>query len=240
VFEPVVEYRHKLIAGDCTDAATVARVMDGEKADVVFTDPPYKMGTQGGDILPQKRLESHERIKDIVDFDPEPFLEMLPDLFDGRLCAFVFCNKELLPDYLLWARDNKINFNVLVWKKSVVVPFGDSHRPDIEYLILFRKNAKWNNGLAGVSYSRLLEYSSEQGDHPTIKPADLIQNQLLIVSDAGDLIVDTYLGSGSTMVACENLQRRCRAIEINPAYVAVALERMAQAFPGISIKRINN
>ena len=53
-------------------------------------------------------------------------------------------NKELLPDYLIWARDNGYSFNVLIWKKPNAIPIGDSHRPDIEYLLLFRKSAIWN------------------------------------------------------------------------------------------------
>ena len=157
----------------------------------------------------------------------------------SEICAYVFCNKDLLPEYLAWAKSKKISFNLLVWKKPVSVPFGDSHRPDIEYLLLFRKGAKWNNGLQGVSYSRLLEYDNQRSDlHPTIKPLELVENQMKITSDKSDIIAEPFAGSGTTLVACQNLGRKCRAIEISPAYCSVILERMSTAFPELEIKKL--
>ena len=127
----------------------------------------------------------------------------------------------------------------MVWKKPVSVPFGDSHRPDIEYLLLFRKGAKWNNGLQGVSYSRLLEYDNQRSDlHPTIKPLELVENQMKITSDKSDIIAEPFAGSGTTLVACQNLGRKCRAIEISPAYCSVILERMSTAFPELEVKKL--
>jgi DNA modification methylase len=139
--------------------------------------------------------------------------------------AYVFCNKELLPQYLDWAVANKYSYNVLVWKKPGAIPIGGSHYPDIEYLLLFRKNAIWNGGLNGVSYSRCLEYNRETGLHPTMKPIKLITNELLISSNEGSNVLDLFGGSGSTVIACEQINRKCFIVELSPKYCDVIIQR---------------
>jgi DNA modification methylase len=74
--------------------------------------------------------------------------------------------------------------------------------------------------------------------HPTQKPVELFEIPIRNHTVEGEIVYEPFSGSGTTLVACENLYRRCRAIEISPAYVAVALQRMADAFPGIEIKRV--
>jgi DNA modification methylase len=70
-------------------------------------------------------------------------------------------------------------------------------------------------------------------------PVDLPERAIRNSSTAGDIVYEPFSGSGTTLVACENLGRRCRAVEISPAYVAVALERMATAFPHLPIVRLD-
>ena len=74
--------------------------------------------------------------------------------------------------------------------------------------------------------------------HPTQKPVEIAVRAMRNSSEGGDVIWDGFLGSGTTMVACQNLNRKCRGIEISPAYCAVILQRMTDAFPGIKIKRV--
>jgi DNA modification methylase len=142
--------------------------------------------------------------------------------------AYIFCNKELLPDYLIWARENGYSFNVLIWKKPSAIPIGDSHRPDIEYLILFRKNAIWNNGLKEVNYSRCLEFGREKGLHPTMKPVELLKNEILISSNKTSNVLDFFNGSGSTMIACEVTGRKYFGIELLEKYCDVTIKRWEQ------------
>lgn len=220
--------RHRVMCGDSTDAGSVAVLMDGKKADMVFTDPPYLLNTEGGckgDI--GKSIKKYNKsIEFISDFNPEKFLEVLPVLFNGNtINAYVFCNKDLLPDYLSWAKSKNFSFNVLIWKKPNAVPIGDSHRPDIEYLILFRKSAIWNNAIDGVTYSRCLEFGRESGLHPTMKPVSLIANEIFISSNRDSVVFDLFLGSGSTIIACEKTNRICYGMEIDPNYVDVIVKR---------------
>lgn len=219
---------HRLMCGDSTDAGNVAILMDGQKADMVFTDPPYRLETDGGpkgDIGQALRKQGNS-IEFISDFDPQGFLAILPQQFEKNvLNAYIFCNKELLPDYLDWAVSNKYSYNVLVWKKPNAIPICDSHRPDIEYLLLFRKNAIWNNGLDGVNYSRCLEFGRELGLHPTMKPIELICNEMKISSNKGSNVLDLFGGSGSTLIACEQLGRKCYMMELDPKYCDVIRKR---------------
>jgi len=78
------------------------------------------------------------------------------------------------------------------------------------------------------------------GGHSTQKPLECMARPIRNHGAAGDIVYDPFLGSGTTMVACENLKRKCRGLELNPNYCAVILQRMADAFPGIEIKRIES
>jgi len=220
--------RHRLLCGDSTDKATVEKLMDGNKADLVFTDPPYRMQMQGSKdnwvAVQSRKIENS--IKDLVDFDPAAFLEIMPSYFDKTMNAYIFCSKDLVPDYLNWAISKKYSFNILFWKKPNALPLCDSHRPDVEYLILVRKNAIWNNGLPNVIYSKCLEFSRDHStSHPTMKPIELITNELQISSHAKSVIVDPFGGSGSTLIACEQTDRTCFMMEFDPKYVDVIIAR---------------
>lgn len=222
---------HKLYCGDSTDPQSIDKLMDGTKADMVFTDPPYNIQTEGGckGNIGKGLHKQGKEIKFIADFEPSDFLNVLPTVFKGNMNAYIFCNKELLPNYLNWCKDNGYSWNVLIWKKPSAIPIGDSHRPDIEYLLLFRKNALWNNG-TDANYSRCLQYdrvkkSEENGNHPTPKPIELIANELKISSNKNSVVVDFFGGSGSTMMACEQLNRKCYMCELDPKYVDVIIQR---------------
>ena len=223
--------RHRLICGDSTDSDVINRLMDGVKADMVFTDPPYNLQTEGGckGSIGKSLKKQGKDIRFIADFNPSDFLNVLPIVFNGNMNAYIFCNKELLPDYLNWCKDSGYSWNVLIWKKPTAIPIGDSHRPDIEYLLLFRKNALWNNG-TDANYSRCLQYdrvrkSEENGNHPTPKPVELIANELKISSNNNSVVVDFFGGSGSTLIACEQLNRKCYMCELDPHYVDVIIAR---------------
>lgn len=225
---------HRLMCGDSTSIDAVDKLMAGQKADMVFTDPPYLIETKGGCKMETgKALKKQgDSIQFISNFSPLDFLSLLPILFNNnKMNAYVFCNKDLLPDYLLWARDTGFSFNVLVWKKPNAIPIGGSHRPDIEYLLLFRKSATWNGNINGVNYSRLIECQRETGLHPTMKPVAMLENQMLISSNKSECVFDLFGSSGSTLIACEKTNRNCRMMELDPKYCDVIIKRW-QDFTG--------
>ena len=219
---------HRLMCGDSTSIDAVDKLMDGQKADLVFTDPPYNQNTQrggGGELGKQLRAQS-DKIEFICDFDPAEFLNILPSVFTVGINAYIFCNKDLLPDYLTWAKNSDYSFWVLVWKKEGGIPINSAHRPDIEYLLVFRKKSIFNSGIKGINYSRLLEVKrARDGLHPTMKPIELIENQLQIGSNTNSIVVDLFGGSGSTLIACEKQNRHARLMELDPKYCDVIVKR---------------
>ena len=222
---------HRLICGDSTDVNVIDRLMDGVKADMVFTDPPYNIETEGGHngAIGKSLHKQGKDIEFIADFYPDEFLNVLPNVFDGIMNAYVFCNKELLPDYLNWCKDHHYSWNVLIWKKPSAIPINSAHRPDTEYLLFFRKNAIWNYD-TDANYSRCLQYdrvkkSDENGKHPTPKPIELIKNEIKISSNNNSIVVDFFGGSGSTLIACEQLNRKCFMCELDPHYIDVIIQR---------------
>jgi len=234
---------HRLLCGDSTNIQHVERLMNGKKADMVFTDPPYRMDAEGGSKQPIGRAAASlgERIKHLCDFDPELFLQVLPTVFEpGRMSAYIFCNKDLVPDYLQFAVGNKFAFNILFWKKPNAIPLGGQYRPDVEYLLVFRKSAIFNNSVEGASYSKLLEHGRENSTpHPTMKPVALIENQLKIASNINSVIVDFFGGSGSTLIAAENLKRQAHLMELDPRYCDVIVKRW-EGFTGNKARRVTS
>jgi DNA modification methylase len=233
---------HRLMCGDSTSIDAVEKLMDGQKADMVFTDPPYRMEAEGGSNQPIGRAAAKlgEAIKHLCDFDPVAFLNTLPTVFDkNKLNCYIFCNKDLVPDYLKWCVDAGYNFNILFWKKPNAIPLGGQHRPDVEYLLFFRKSAIWNNALKNVNYSKCLEFGREAGLHPTMKPVVMIENQLLISSNANSIVMDFFGGSGSTMIACEKLGRYSRLMELDPKYCDVIVKRW-EDFTGKKAELLTN
>jgi site-specific DNA-methyltransferase (adenine-specific) len=231
---------HRLLCGDSTDEKSISYLMNGELADLVFTDPPYRMEAQGGSNqwVGRSAAKLGEEIKDIVDFEPAPFLQSLNQYFDKGMNAFIFCNKDLVPDYLNWALKEKYAFNILFWKKPNALPLGGQHRPDVEYILYFRKNAIWNNALSDVNYSKCLEFGRDDSTkHPTMKPIDLIINEIKIASNKESIVVDPFGGSGSTLIACEKLKRKCRMIELDPKYCDVIIERW-ERLTGLTATRL--
>ncbi len=223
--------RHRVMCGDSTDFGQVSDLLDGTTPALLFTDPPYKLETSGGKkgSIGKSLRTQGQSIDFISDFEPQTMLGILPDLFSGnKFNACIFTNKELLPDYLSWAKAQKYAFNILVWKKPNAIPIGSDYKPDTEYIVFIRKNATWNTSVSGANYSRVFESDRESGLHPTMKPQKIIVSCLKVSSNSGDTVLDLFLGSGSTLIACEQTDRTCYGMELDPRYVDVIRKRYAK------------
>jgi len=223
--------KHRVMCGDSTSINAVEMLMDGAKAEAVITDPPYNQETEGGfkGAIGRSLRKQSADIEHMCNFEVEPFLQVLPAVHErGKMNATVFCNKDLIPDYLSWARECGYSFNILVWKKPSAIPLGGSYLPDVEYCLVFRKSGIFNTKVAGVTYSKVLSHNRETGLHPTMKPVAMLENQVLIVSNNGGTVLDLFGGSGSTLIACEKTGRYARLMELDPKYVDVIVKRWQQ------------
>jgi len=216
---------HRLLCGDATRSEDVERLMDGQKADMVFTDPPYNMHYDGAGIIRETVKNVRERIKDMVDFDVSD-ISYLSQM--GIPTAYIFTSKDLIPDYLRlfdgW------RFNILVWAKTNSPPMTHNvFLPDVEYLLYFHtKERIWNNGLTPMDVYRKCFISGRDTaakEHPTKKPIQLLSDKIRISSNHDGIVLDLFGGSGSTLIACEQLNRKCYMMEIDPQYVRVIIDR---------------
>ena len=226
----VVGKVHRLLCGDSTRAEDVERVMAGEKAVAVLTDPPYGMdldtdwsdvkGSQGS--IGGKRGTSgkkHERvIGDAKPYDPAPIFEM-----------FGYCDEMFLwgADYYAERIPDRNDGSWLVWDKRKESQ-ADAIGAEFE---LCWSRARHKRRMLRHDWFGFLS-SENTGEarnrmHPTQKPSSLYRDMMEQWIKAGGIVFDGYHGSGTTMVAAEQTGRLCNAIEIAPRYVAVALERLS-------------
>lgn len=220
---------HRLICGDSTDVSIIDYLLNGSTPDMVFTDPPYNMGYSGAGIIRETTKNVRNRIKDIIDFDAYS-ISYLSSMDVGSI--YIFTSKDLIPVYFEIFKDWK--FNILTWVKTNNPPMcNNNFLPDIEYLLYFHRGKRiWNNGLRPIDIYRRAYFSSRQegheeaGDvHPTMKPLKLIGDKIQISSNEGSIVLDLFGGSGSTLIACEQLNRKCYMCEIDPHYCDVIIQR---------------
>lgn len=215
---------HKLMCGDSTNKSNIEKLLDGNKVDLLFTDPPYNMHYSGMGIIPE-----NERVQTMVDFDANS-INWLSNADFGSM--YIFTSKDLIPDYLKIFKDWK--FNILIWEKTNNPPLTmNTFLPDIEYLLYFHNgNRIWNNSLKPMEiYKKVYSSSRQEGQkgignvHPTMKPINLICDKLKISSHENSVVLDLFGGSGSTLIACEQLNRNCYMMELDPKYVDVIIKR---------------
>ena len=208
---------HRLICGDSTDVNVIDRLMDGAKADCVFTDPPYQLDTQGGGIL--KSANSMKQIKQngVDSFDP------------SRLTMWsetnIFChNKPLIKAYIELAENNNMPYDLAFYKKKNTVPNYKGHlMTDVEYIAIIGKQDP-NKGLEKEMYSKcFIGQKDNDNELSYSKPVALCAKYIQLYSK--ETVLDLFGGSGSTLIACEQLNRKCYMCELDEHYCSVILER---------------
>ena len=232
---------HRLLCGDSTKAEDVARVMGGEKADMVFTDPPYGMSldiSHSDDIGSKGKWTSK----------PKGYTKVIGDNedFSSELITTIFDNFSYSKEIFIWGADyfsefipNRQDGSWIVWDKRAGVE--DMKLTFSEFELCWSK-AKHLREIARITWSGLLGTEQEfdhKRHHPTQKPIKLSTWFIEKYSKENDIITDIYAGAGFTMVACQNLNRKCRGLEISPEYCSVILQRMQDAF-GITGERIED
>ncbi len=232
---------HRLMCGEVVE--DLRSFMEGKRCPMVWTDPPYDgaLGGAGFRATPDIRervQKMQDSVKAMYSFDPSQALTIIESVITKPASLFFFSNKALVPSYINFAVDTGRKFDILLWHKPNYLPMAGKHYYlDTEYLTKIADHgATFINGLGveGVHYGTYWVLESLKGSgrdvggqHPTIKPLVIAKDCIAICSYKGDVILDPFLGSGTTMVAAEQLGRICYGMEIEPKYVAVTLERMA-------------
>lgn len=231
---------HRLLCGDSTDAKTVARLMAGEKAEMLFTDPPYGVSYEGGHFHSGKVGIKRKRKPIIADESSDIYGSVMPIIaqnVDGP-CYTWFAFTQCRPTIEAIEAIGEMHA-LLIWHKinakyaAMNAQYKQRHEPCIywkprgstlRWIGPSDECTVWNEKRDGVN-----EY------HPTQKPVCL--SERAIKNHAAKTVLDLFGGSGSTLIACEKTQRRCFMMELDPMYCDVIVERW-QNFTGKKAKLI--
>lgn len=238
---------HRLLCGDSTKAGDVGRLMDGHIASLVWTDPPY--GVKYGDKLDAANPMGY-RVRSIEndDLDDASLEDLLRTAFNnfGNYCVsgaaiYAACPAgKPLPTAIKAFAGSCFEFRwQLVWiKDQLVLSRADYHFRHENILYGWKTDGShyFTDDRTQDSVFEVPRPKSSE-EHPTMKPIALIQEMICNSSRKNEIVVDAFGGSGSTMIAAENAQRRGFLMELTPNFCAVILERMQQAFPDLEIKR---
>lgn len=218
---------HRLLCGDSTNPQHVERLMDGQKADMVFTDPPYGVNYQGGLQDKGDGLKSANRRK-LINDDVDLY-------YDAVVIANQFSNGPVFMFHAdtvpfgLYKGVEAVGGEIvalLIWRKpGGYGALGASYKPNHEPCLLWKpKNAKLNY-VGPTTETRIWEIDKEKANklHPTQKPVAVPERA--ISNHKAQVVLDLFGGSGSTLIACERQHRHARLMELDPAYCDVIVKR---------------
>lgn len=236
---------HRIICGNSLQKETLSPLMEDKKADMVFTDPPYNVKINGH-VCGAGNVQHKEFKFASGEMTVEEFTQFLKMSFE-LLCMF---SKDGSLHYICmdWRHIKEIMMaaevydqfkNLCVWRKDNA-GMGSFYRSQHELIFMFKhgKEPHINNVELGIhgryrtnvwNYAGVntpsVENAEKRAMHPTVKPVELIKDAILDASNRGGVVLDTFLGSGSTLIAAEKAGRICYGVELEPKYVNTAIRR---------------
>jgi len=221
---------HRLLCGDSTDSDQVAKLMNGQKADMVFTDPPYGNGSSG------KYGRGQLGVRTIINDDT---FECVNDFFNLKICdAYVFFLQwRTFKEAIQTLENNDLTLKTIaVWDKKNAGLNGAGGMAEQWEAIIVAGNIKYSR-FGGNVFSVSREQKKRiDSPHPHQKPIELLSD-LLEYFQEYNLLLDPFSGSGSTMVASHQLKRKCYGMELDPKYCQVIVDRMKKLDPSLVIKK---
>lgn len=228
---------HRLMCGDSTKAEDVARLMDGELADLWLTDPPYNVGYgMEGSAMMSKRKHRTDGLVVLNDKQEDSqFHKFLVD-------AFSAANNSMKSgaSFYIWHADQEgYNFRsavmevglkcrqCLIWNKDALCLGRQDYQWKHEPCLYGWKEGAAHSWYSDRKQTTVIDWQrpKRSEEHPTMKPIGLFGYQISNSSKEGDIVLDTFGGSGTTIVACEQLHRKARLMELDPHYCDVIIAR---------------
>lgn len=218
---------HRLMCGDSTSIDAVEKLMDGQKADLFLTDPPYNVAYEGGT---EKALKiQNDNMKDDL------FRQFLRDSYSSadlamKSGAVFYIWHADLEGYNFRAAAKDVGWYVrqcLIWKKHTLVLGRQDYQSKHEPCLYGWKSGAGHLWASDRKQTTILEFDrpSKNSDHPTMKPVALFEYQMLNNTKGQDIVLDLFGGSGTTMLAAEKNNRHSRLMELDPKYCDVIIKR---------------
>lgn len=235
---------HRLMCGDSTKEEDVSKLMSGEKADMVFTDPPYGVSYTGGVIHGNEINKDHKR-EMLKNDDIDIYSDFIPlinrFIEDGAIYIFyATCNSYQLLKPL---HDNDIEINsIIVWNKinTGYADMNSNYKNKYEPCVYCKRKGHKLNFVGATNECTVWDIEKDRDNklHPTQKPIAVPYRAIKNSSNIGGKVLDFFGGSGSTLIACEQLNRNCYMMELDPKYVDVIINRWEQ-FTGKKAEKLN-
>lgn len=218
---------HRLMCGDSTKASMIQELLSGEKVDLYITDPPYNVTYEGG------TKDALTILND--EMDDDSFRDFLVNAF----MAVDSVLKEGASFYIWHADSEGYNFRYavkhcgwlmkqcLIWKKNAMVLGRQDYQWKHEPCLYGWKAGASHNWYSDRKQTTVLEFNkpNRNAEHPTMKPIELFAYQIQNSSRKGDIVLDSFGGSGTSIIACEQLNRKCYMMELDPHYCDVIVAR---------------
>jgi DNA modification methylase len=235
--------RHRVMCGDSTDIADVTLLMNGKKADMIFIDPPYavnygadqdtlnKKSGNKSKLIARPIIGDNMKAEECAEKIWRPAFKNLYEVAQDH-CSFymTMCQggDQMMMMMMMMMNEHWQIKHELIWVKSS--PVFSMGRLDYDYQhepILFgwKNKHNWYGGGQFLKSIWEIPKPSKSEEHPTMKPIALMENALLNSSAREEICVDTFCGSGSTLIACEKTSRICMGMEIDPHYTDVIIKR---------------
>lgn len=221
---------HRLMCGDSTKIEDVEKLMNGNKADLFLTDPPYNVNYTDG------RSTERKIMNDAFDSDEECGKKLwLPAFKNAREncedCCSVYCfmpqgGTHMMMMMMMMTAGWQVKHELIWEKQSIVLNRADYNYQHEPILYGWNKNHKfYGKGQFKNTSIWKFDRPTKSKEHPTMKPIALLSEILLNATKQNDKVIDLFGGSGSTLIACEQLNRNCYMMELDPKYIDVIIER---------------
>ena len=216
------------------DSIHILKDIPDKSVDLIVTDPPYELpsrkggGSQGRKVA--SVMKECEQLGIVNGFDEEILNECMRVMRKPNI--YIFCNARQIPQYIdFFVNRHKCSFDILVWIKDNPVPtYSNKYLTDKEYILYFRKGGYCQPANYEAARSWFMcpinQKDKDLYRHPTIKPLSIIERLVSNSSMGGGIVLDPFMGSGTTGVACVKLKRDFIGIEINNKYFDIAKARI--------------
>jgi len=219
--------KHVLMCGDSLNLTDVNKLLDGQKADMIFMDPPYSVNYK-----PEARRKGGRSIKQLdnieidIIHDPTQLLNLInTGIVKGAV--YMCCGTNQIEQIYPWVQKTfGYRPTFIMWVKNGFSILARDYHSQYEPILYFYYNEKKFRGERGQTDVWFFKRRpTGKYVHPTMKPVALIQKAIENSSDENDIVLDLFVGYGTTMIACENTNRRCYAMELDPKYIKITIER---------------